>query len=333
MSTIRLLTAASGKAGEQTLPLDELATELEGVQSGWLDIMQPGDAEKGFLLDTMGFHPLAVEDCFADPVDRAEHYEDHRFVVLRARDADSELDTEYLLAFLTGSLLVTVRHTALPAMDRFRERYRSHRRMRRLQRGPEFLLYELLDAVADDWLHVMDGYSQRLDDLEDRVFDQARKYPELLEELHEMKQDLREMSKSITPLQGTVARLLRPDEEFISEPNYLYFRDLADVIHGLVNRIENYSTGVSSTRDAYLSQVSMRLGESNARLTEVLTTLTIIATIMLPLTLIAGICGMNTDQLPLAQGNGFWLILALMGAFAGSMLYYFWRRGWLGRQA
>ena len=218
-------------------------------------------------------------------------------------------------------------------MDRFRERYRSHRRMRRLQRGPEFLLYELLDAVADDWLHVLEGYSQRLDDLEDRVFDPATEYPGLLEALHEMKQDLREMSKSVTPLQETVARLLRPDEEFISEPNYLYFRDLADVIHGLVNRVENYSAGVSSTRDAYLSQVSMRLGESNAQLTEVMTTLTIIATIMLPLTLIAGIFGMNTDQLPLAQGNGFWLILALMGVFAGSMLYYFWRRGWLGRQA
>ncbi|MEE1544784.1 MAG: CorA family divalent cation transporter, partial [Alphaproteobacteria bacterium] len=159
------------------------------------------------------------------------------------------------------------------------------------------------------------------------------KYPGLLEALHEMKQDLREMSKSVTPLQETVARLLRPDEEFISEPNYLYFRDLSDVIHGLVNRVENYSTGVSSTRDAYLSQVSMRLGESNAQLTEVMTTLTIIATIMLPLTLIAGIFGMNTDQLPLAQGNGFWLILGLMGAFAGGMLYYFWRRGWLGRQA
>ncbi|OIR12567.1 MAG: magnesium and cobalt transport protein CorA [Marine Group III euryarchaeote CG-Bathy2] len=333
MSTIRLLTAASGKAGEQTLPLDELGTELEGVQSGWLDILQPGDDAKEFLLETMGFHPLAVEDCFADPVDRAEHYEDHRFVVLRARDADSELDTEYLLAFLTGSLLVTVRHTALPAMNRFRERYRSHRRMRRLQRGPEFLLYELLDAVADDWLHVLEGYSQRLDDLEDRVFDPATEYPGLLEALHEMKQDLREMSKSVTPLQETVARLLRPDEEFISEANYLYFRDLADVIHGLVNRVENYSAGVSSTRDAYLSQVSMRLGESNARLTEVMTTLTIIATIMLPLTLIAGIFGMNTDQLPLAQGNGFWLILGLMGAFAGGMLYWFWRRGWLGRQA
>lgn len=333
MSTIRLLTAASGKAGEQTLSLDELGGELEGVQSGWLDIMEPGDDTKEYLLETMGFHPLAVEDCFADPVDRAEHYEGHRFVVLRARDADSELDTEYLLVFLTDSLLVTVRHSALPAMNRFRERYRSHRRMRRLQRGPEFLLYELLDAVADDWLHVLDGYSQRLDDLEDRVFDPATEYPGLLEELHEMKQDLREMSKSVTPLRETVARLLRPDEEFISEANYLYFRDLADVIHGLVNRVENYSAGVSSTRDAYLSQVSMRLGESNARLTEVMTTLTIIATIMLPLTLIAGIFGMNTDQLPLAQGNGFWLILVLMGGFAGGMLYWFWRRGWLGRQA
>ena len=77
----------------------------------------------------------------------------------------------------------------------------------------------------------------------------------------------------------------------------------------------------------------MRVGESNAQLTEVMRALTIIATVMRPLTLIAGIFGMNTEQLPRAQGNGFWLILGLMGAFAGGMLYCFWRRGWLGRQA
>jgi magnesium transporter len=140
VSTIRLLTASTGKAGDKTLQTEDLATVLPNIKSGWLDILNPGDAEKIFMLEKLNFHPLAVEDCFADPVDRAEHYETHRFVVLKARDADSELDTEYLLVFLTDNLLVTVRNTVIPAVERFRGRYRSIRRQKRLERGPEFLL-------------------------------------------------------------------------------------------------------------------------------------------------------------------------------------------------
>ena len=197
MSTIRLLTASTGKAGEKTLQTEDLATALPNIKSGWLDILNPDEAEKKFMLEELNFHPLAVEDCFADPVDRAEHYETHRFVVLKARDADSELDTEYLLVFLTDNLLVTVRNTVLPAVERFRDRYRSIRRQKRLKRGPEFLLYELLDSVADDWMDILSTYSDKLDDLEDRVFDLRTRHSNLLESLHQLKQDLREIQKSI----------------------------------------------------------------------------------------------------------------------------------------
>ena len=327
MSTIRLLTASTGKAGEKTLQTEELATALSNIKSGWLDILDPGEAEKKFMLEDLNFHPLAVEDCFADPVDRAEHYETHCFVVLKARDADSELDTEYLLVFLTNNLLVTVRNTVIPAVELFRGRYRSIRRQKRLKRGPEFLLYELLDSVADDWMDILSNYSDKLDNLEDRVFDPHTRYSNLLESLHQIKQDLREIQKSIIPLQNIVGRLMRPDEEFISEENYLYFRDLADVIKGLVIKVENYSSGAASTRDSYLSQVSVRLSESNSRLSEVMTTLTVIGSIMLPLSLIAGIAGMNV-------GSDFDLtqILSLMIGFAGIMLFYFYRKGWIGPQ-
>lgn len=333
MSTIRLLTAAPEKAGDDRLPLEELEARLEGADSAWVDMFDPGEPEREFLLKTLGFHPLAVDDCFADAVTRAEDYDDHRFVVLRARDADSELDTEFLMVFLTDKLLVTVRHSPLPGVERFRRRYDSHRRMRRLKRNPEFLLYELLDSVADDWMDILDNYSQRLDELEDRVFDPGKIFPQILEDLHELKQDLREMSKSLLPLRTVVNRLMRPDEDFITEANHVYYRDLADVINSLVERVNNYSNGATSTRDTYLSYLSLRLAESNARLTEVMTTLAIIATIMMPLTLIAGIYGMNTDTLPLREGNGFWYIITLMAAFATAMLLYFWRKGWLGPQA
>jgi len=333
VSTIRFLTASTGKAGEKTLRINDLAPALEGIKSGWLDILNPGEKEKIFMLDKLNFHPLAVEDCFADPVDRAEHYDSHRFVVLKARDADSELDTEYLLLFLTNNLLVTVRNTVIPAVERFRDRYRSIRRQKRLERGPEFLLYELLDSVADDWMDILSNYSDKLDNLEDRVFDLQNKYSNLLESLHQIKQDLREIQKSIIPLQNIVARLLRPDEEFISKDNYLYFRDLADVIKGLVIRVENYSAGAASTRDTYLSQVSVKLSESNAQLSEVMTTLTVIGSIMLPLSLIAGIFGMNIGAFGAGGGRfDFLHIMLLMLGFAGIMLLYFYRKGWIGPQ-
>ncbi len=333
MSTIRLLTASTGKAGEKTLQIEQLAKSLQSINSGWLDILNPGEAEKQFMLDELGFHPLAVEDCFADPVDRAEHYDNHRFVVLKARDADSELDTEYLLVFLSDSLLVTVRNTVLPSVERFRGRYRSIRRQKRLERGPEFLLYELLDSVADDWMDILSTYSDKLDDLEDRVFDPRTRYSNLLESLHQLKQDLREIQKSIIPFQNIVGRLMRPDEEFISKENHLYFRDLADVIKGLVIRVENYSAGATSTRDTYLSEVSVRLSESNSRLSEVMTTLTVIGSIMLPLSLIAAIFGMNVSAFGAGEGDlGLTEILLLMAGFAGIMLFYFYRKGWIGPQ-
>jgi len=327
VSTIRILTASTGKAGEKTLQTEDLATALAKIKSGWLDILNPGEAEKKFMLEKLNFHPLAVEDCFADPVDRAEHYETHRFVVLKARDTDSELDTEYLLVFLTDNLLVTVRNTVIPAVERFRDRYRSIRRQKRLEKGPEFLLYELLDSVADDWMDILSNYSDKLDNLEDRIFDPHNSYSNLLESLHQIKQDLREIQKSIIPLQNIVGRLMRPDEEFISEENYLYFRDLADVIKGLVLQVENYSSGAASTRDTYLSQVSVRLSESNSRLSEVMTTLTVIGSIMLPLSLIAGIAGMNVGS-----DFDFTQIVLVMIGFAGIMLFYFYRKGWIGPQ-
>lgn len=327
MSTIRLLTSSTDKSGEKTIRTDELASALKNINSGWLDILNPGEAEKQFMLENLNFHPLAVEDCFADPVDRAEHYENHRFVVLKARDADSELDTEYLLVFLTDNLLVTVRNTVLPSIELFRGRYRSIRRQKRLEKGPEFLLYELLDSVADDWMDIIANYSDKLDNLEDRVFDPKMEYPKLLESLHQIKQDLREIQKSVIPLQNIVSRLMRPDEEFISEDNYLYFRDLADVIKGLVIKVENYSSGAASTRDTYLSQVSVRLSESNARLSEVMTTLTVIGSIMLPLSLIAGVAGMNVGS-----NFNFNQIMLAMASFASVMLFYFYRKGWIGPQ-
>jgi len=333
MATLRIFNNEVASAGGQILQLEEVEGYLTQSDNVWLDILSPGEDEKEFLLDKMGFHPLAVEDCFSDPVVNAESFEDHKFIIARARDADSELDTEHFAVFLKDSLMVTVRHTKIPAIEAFRGRYRSHRLAKRLTKGPEFLLYELLDSVADDWMSMLEGYSQKLDEIEFQVFDPNKKYSNLLEPLHQIKQDLREMSKSIVPLHTMVDRMLRSDEEFLSDNNTLYFRDLRAVLNSLLTRINNYSAGATSTRDTYLSHISMQLSESNARLSEVMTTLTIIATIMLPLTLISGIFGMNVDAF--GAGSGYFDLMDIIGAmliFSFLMIGYFWRKGWFEKK-
>jgi Mg2+ and Co2+ transporter CorA len=161
------------------------------------------------------------------------------------------------------------------------------------------------------------------------VFDPSKKYDNVLESIHDLKRHLRESSKSIESLNTVTMRLLKPNERLIGLGAERYFSDLNQLSVALVKRAKNYSSGATSARDSYLSNISMQLAESNAQLTEVMTTLTIIGAIMLPLTLIAGIFGMNNEDLPLEQVGGFWGIITIMVVFACSMLTFFWRRGWL----
>ena len=329
MVTIQLHTRDGERKGSE-IAISELSDAMSASDSGWVDIRYPDEDVRAWLQNEMHFHHLAVDDCFAEPVSKAYVYDEHKFVTFAARDADHELDTEHLRAFLSGPWLVTVRDAELPGLADFRRRFHSSKSRKRADLGSDYLLYDLLDAVADDWYRLLDRFSDKLDELEDQVFDPSRKYPNLLEDLHELKGDLREISKSTTPLNEIVQRMLRPDEEFVSPETEDYFRDLGDLMRSLARRVENYNAGAASTRDTYISQYSMRLAEEQASVGEVMRTLTIIATIMLPLTLIAGVFGMNTDVLPFASGDGFWYIITAMGLFSGLMLLWFHGKGWIG---
>ena len=118
----------------------------------------------------------------------------------------------------------------------------------------------------------------------------------------------------------------------VAKDSMRLFEDLQQMTTTLVRRAANYSAGATSTRDTYLSHVNLQLAESNAQLTEVMTTLTIIGAIMLPLTLIAGIFGMNIEAFDSGKGLlDLWEIVAIMLGFSVLMLSYFWRKGWMKR--
>ena len=333
MTRVRVHTGEVNAEMEDT-SLADLPSYMSENSYGWIDIFQPEEATtRKFLDGKMKFHHLAVDDCFEEPASRVFVYDTHKFTTFKARDADRELDTEYLRAFLKEGWLITVRHAHMPGIAEFRKRIKSNDFNKGGQMKSEYLLYQLLDSVADDWTKVLILKSERLDELEDQVFDPHKTYPDLLEDLHELKGDLREIAKSTTPLDELVQRMLRSDERFITDETKLYYRDLADLTHSIGTRLDNYSSGAASTRDTYISQTSMRLAESQADAAEVMRLLTIIATIMLPITAVASIFGMNVESF--GAGNGpidLMLILGVMATIGCGMLLWLYVKGYIGKR-
>ena len=328
MAELRLQTTGAGVISASEFSLSGLGEAAKGRGMAWLDILKPDDEVKEFL-ETMGIDELAVEDIFGHASDTVQRFQNHRFVVVRARDADNRLDTEPVAIILQKDLIITIRGTRIPALDVFGRRLKLADEDD-FALGIDFLLYELLDSIADDWTPILSEYSSRLDDLEYQVFDPAKSYEGLLENLHDLKRLLRETSKSIESLQSCCIRLLKPGDRLIAEKTLPFFNDLQQLSTTLVKRCTSYSAGATSTRDTYLSHVSMDLARSNAKLTEVMMTLTIIGAIMLPLTLIAGIFGMNTDfPESLTNIGGFWEIIGIMALFSIGMIVYFIRKGWI----
>ncbi len=328
MAELRLQTTGAGVIASSEFTLGGLEASVEGKGTAWLDILKPDDEIKEWL-EGIGIDELAIEDIFGHASDTVQRFDGHRFVVVRARDADNRLDTEPIAIILRDHMMITVRGTRIPALDVFSRRLKTADDDE-IAIGVDFLLYELLDSIADDWTPILSEYSNRLDDLEYRVFDPSRAYDGLLEGLHDLKRLLREATKSIESLQSACLRLLKSGERLINESCLVFFTDLQQLSNTLVKRCAAYSAGATSTRDTYLSHVNMSLARSNAKLTEVMTTLTIIGAIMLPLTLIAGIFGMNTE-LPaeLDEIGGFWTIMAGMAIFSLLMLTWFRRKDWI----
>ena len=328
MATFRLQLSKRGVIEQESFDLNNLLETLQNGELAWLDVLEPDEHVKDFLSTELNVDELVIENIYADSSTNVQKFRDHRFINLQVRDTDNRLDTEPVAIIIKDSLIITLRTTEIPAINMFSSRMKEAN-VEELSLGIDFLLYELLDSIADDWSPLLAMYSDELDTLEFQVFDPSKAYDGLLESLHNLKRRLREAYKSIESLHTILIRMLKPGDPMVDNTTERYFLDTQQLVTTLVKRCNNYSNGATSTRDTYLSHVSLRLAESNARLSEVVTTLTIVGSIILPLTLIAGIFGMNNKDLPEESFGGFWGIIVLMVVFAIIMLVYFWRRGWL----
>jgi magnesium transporter len=197
--------------------------------------------------------------------------------------------------------------------------------------GPDHLAYALLDAVIDAYFPVLEAYGESLEDLEEDLLWDPRRQSVI--QIHAIKRDLLTLRRAIWPLRDVIGLLLREEPAFILPETHPYLRDCYDHIVQIIDLVETYRELTSSMMDVYLSSVSNRMNE-------IMKVLTVISTIFIPLSFIAGVYGMNfnpqASPLNMPELNWAWgypLCLGLMGCVAGALVVYFWRRGWLSGDA
>jgi magnesium transporter len=296
----------------------------------WISVVGLSDLEAIRAVATKyNLHPLALEDVLHNRQrPKVEPYggEDSTlqarlFIVARVpRLVDGELVNEQVSIFVGHNTVLTFQRTGGEIWDAVRQRVKA-KGSRLRGNDASFLAYSLLDAAVDSCYPILEHYSDRAEELEERTLDHAD--PSLMSEIHQLRRDLLVLHRLLWPLREVVSTIRREPHECLSETTRVYMRDLYDHVIQLVDVLETYREMTSDLTDTYMSSISLRMNE-------VMKVLTIIGTIFIPLTFLAGVYGMNFHYLPeLNQTWGypvFWIVCVVM---AVAMLVQFRRRDWI----
>jgi magnesium transporter len=271
-----------------------------------------------------GFHPLMLEDILnTDQRPKMEDYGKYIYIVLKMlsyMDNSNEIVTEQISLILGPNFVISFQEKKGTVFNPIRERIRNDKgRIRKM--GSDYLAYSLLDLIVDNYFIIMEKLGEKIEFLEEEVV--THPTPETLQTIHHLKREMIFLRKGVWPLREVVSGLERGESSLIKESTRIYLRDVYDHTIQTIDTIETYRDMVSGMLDIYLSSISNRL---NA----VMKVLTIIATIFMPLTFLAGIYGMNFKYMPELEWRWgylmFWLIMIGIGAF---MLIYFKKKRWL----
>jgi magnesium transporter len=276
------------------------------------------------LGECFGLHPLVLEDILnTDQRPKLEDFGDYIFVVLKTfsyNDQSDEVEPEQISLILGPSLVMSFQEREGDVFNPIRERIRTGKgRIRRM--GADYLAYALLDLVVDNYFTVLEQVGEKVEFLEEELVTSPT--PETLQTIHNLKREMIFLRKSVWPLREVVGALERGESSLIKESTGIYLRDVYDHTIQVIDTIETFRDMISGMLDIYLSSVSNRMNE-------VMKVLTIIATIFIPLTLIAGIYGMNFQYMPeLGWRWGYPIVWLVMLAIGAVMLVYFRRKKWL----
>lgn len=306
--------------------LAELSREINSDDTTfWVDVGVEdfGSETIKKISNELGLHPLTVDDILTRenrPI--VDLFDDYLFVLASALPKTfeiGELETRQLSIVLGPNYVITFHREEIDAIDRAADRFEANPG-NYFGRGADYLVYQFLNYITGDHFPVLDRVEEEIDLIEDKVLEDPDE--ELLEKISGLRSDLIEIQRSTGPQREMAGKLARMETPLIQEKTRVYFRDIQDELARLSDLRTNYRDLISGARDMYMNVMSNQMNE-------IMQTLTIVATIFIPLTFIAGIYGMNFEVMPeLSWDWGYYGALGLMGISALGMLYYFKRKDW-----
>lgn len=290
----------------------------------WVDLEDPTPEETSVLEDPFHFHPLAIEDSLDETHHpKMDDYESYLFLILHGIRMDAptaELITRRLNVFLGANYLVTLHRGPMRSIRGTREMC-CRDALPALSRGVDFLLHHILDQMFDRYFPALNAMEDKIQLVQVEVFESPSR--ETLDRIFALKQDVSHLRRLSAPQRDLISRLARTEHKIISRKAALYFRDLYDQLYRITEIAYSYNDLVQATLDAYLSAVNNRLNETMKRLT-------VIGALLMPLTVITSLYGMNFRHMPeLDWKYGYPMVLGLMAAVSGGLLWWFKRRGWV----
>jgi magnesium transporter len=291
----------------------------------WIDVEGLHEVELIQQLgECQGFNPLMLEDIVnTDQRPKLEDFDDYLYIVVKMLHGkeNDEIGVEQISLVVGANFIISFQEGLEgDSFAAIRERVKSGKgKIRSL--GPDYLAYALLDSVVDGYFVVLEKVGERIEDLEEEVV--ATPSSETVRKIHRMKREMITLRKALWPLREVIGALERRESPLISEPVTVYLRDVYDHTIQAIDAVEAYRDILAGLLDVYLSSLSNRMNE-------IMKFLTIIGTIFIPLTFIAGLYGMNFQYMPELHWRwGYLACLMVMAVISIGMLFYFKRKKWL----
>jgi len=299
---------------------------IEGPGLRWINIERPGPSERAWLEEHFDFHPLDYEDVASrNQRPKIDEYPDYLFIVLHFPVFDKavgRLNAGELDMFVGPDFLVTLPNTPLPPVQYLFERCRSSDEVREqlLSKGSGYLLYKIVDDSFDYCFPMLRKMGNKLDRIEGDIFEGRSE--EIVRDISNAKQEIITFRKIIRPQRPVLRDLERTKQRYMADDIDIYFDDIVDASERIWDMLENYKEVVEALEETNESVLAHRVND-------ILRVLTSISVVVLPLTLIASVWGMNVHVPGEGSLEGFWIVVAAMFLLLVGMLSAFRRRGWL----
>lgn len=288
----------------------------------WLDLTAPTEAEADFLRNVVGLHPLAVEDCLRGRQrPKLDRYPGYFFIVFysaRINPTRARMALNEIHIFVGSGFIITVHNQPIAEVDAVLESLQQNPARRSRTAA---LAHRLLDAIVDHYFPLIEYFSGRIELFEDQIFMQMPDLP--MQRVSELRQELIHFRRVLAPQRDVLSSLVRRDLPFVSPEMVPYFQDVHDHVLRATEEVDAF-------RDLLAGLLDIQTSNTARQLNQTMRTLTVWSIILMSMTLVAGIYGMNFMNMPeLAWPFGYYLALALMLLAGGSLLLIFRRRRWL----